>query len=278
MPLVLIISLHKERYDAIVKKYRKIGGVFQTIHVPGVLVTTKQRNENCSKICRFLCSDSLVGCSLAHQTAWSLALKYNDDVFIYEDDIEFHSHFNEQQALHLLKQTDFVALGNMISGHKNISLIDHLLHITQTGTLIDISQTNSYNIKWLNGTHGYLISPQCAQKLCNLLKTINGHIDREISNLFIKHKLNGIGIRPSMVSQAQFSQSTQSQSQSKDQIDNPGIAYKLNFTCLQIGKVKFSNLQIILLIVLCLLCFPIGIIYFLCCYYISKRKHIIFEQ
>ena len=272
MPIVLIISLHKERYESIVEKYKAAGGKYETIHVPGVLVSKTQRNENCSNMCRFFCSDSLVGCFLAHRNAWEIALKY-DETFIYEDDIEFQSHFNEAIALEMLKNNDVVALGNMSGGKvvSNLGFFDDLVHFAHVGSSIDISDTYKYSLKFLFGLHGYLISSKSAQKILELLPVINEHVDQGFTNLFHKKLLKGIGIRPSMVSQGHFSQSTQSTTSSKvDVPDRPGVMYLLNYTELQIGSVKISSVQLIIFFVLVFVCLPVAIFYFIIYYLMTK--------
>lgn len=274
-PIVLIISLDEEKYQNVVSKYKAAGGKYKTKKIDGVLATNEQRLKFCDSGCKLFCSDSLVGIFLAHRRAWVEALKH-DSCFIYEDDIIFQPNFHETKPLELLASNDIVALGNMSCGRNNITLMEHLVHWIQSGSKIDTSQHDQYDLKWMYGAHGYAISSRSALKLLRLVKVINHHVDKCMTRLLEKNILKGVGMRPSMVSQAQFNKSTQSAMnvEGLSSPDKPNIDYLLGFTSFQVGKVKFRTRHMLAIVILAVVCLPLAIVFFVVFYFASKKKSI----
>lgn len=275
MPIVLIIAMNEQQYDAAVEKYKKAGGIYETKHIQGVKATQLLRDNHCSKICRVFCFDSLVGCYLAHQNAWLEAQKH-DITFIYEQDVVFKDNFKEEDVNPLLKKYDIVALGTLEMGKKKFTWIDHLLHLLVTGCLIDVSQKNQYPLKWMYGCHAYAINKNTSNKLIDFLPKIENHVDQQITKLLCARKLNGVGIWPCMVQQGAFSKSTQlvnkMQSAETQKKDAPNLQYQLNYSCFRFGNSKFSVCDCIIFLVLLLVSVPVAILFFVVMYFCRKIK------
>jgi len=230
---VLVIAMDTLGFEETAMRYQKTKCPLPIIHLPGVK-TTESIRATCTSWCELFATDTLIGCYYAHRSAWQylLARPAINFLVVLEEDAHFSADFSTKlinDVLPLCTWYDFIAIGNLISGKDlpNIKPWEHLLHFAATMNAIPVGRL--YKIKLLFGTHGYIITRQGAQILNKHLQKPGGHIDSGITSLINQHLIEAVGVRPSLVFQAEFQKSSQSDCVLPDtiSIDEPPLEWML---------------------------------------------------
>jgi GR25 family glycosyltransferase involved in LPS biosynthesis len=260
MPNVFVVSLSGDTFAEVAKKYKSAGGKFAVFHVPGVLATQQDRDEHCSKTCRLFCTNSLVGCFLAHREVWKRIAQSNDVGFVYEDDVEFVA-LDEDAVLEALRTRDFVAHGYM-DNMKNNPFLQCVAFLV-TGKWHD-SKSKNFDITMLWGAHAYAITAQTAHKFLQLSKgkDIHTQVDPQISEWIQNKEIKATALRPVQVIQNQFERSTQSNSTTTRKIADGQVplSYLLGFAKLRLGNFILRSSHVIaffFIAILAVACLPV---------------------
>jgi GR25 family glycosyltransferase involved in LPS biosynthesis len=249
---VLIISLTVDRFEKCKQRFDGTGVTCEW--VKGVIA-----NETDRQCAKAMCTNGMIGIFKAHQKCWQIA-SCHQNCIITEDDVYLTENFVDflPKIPHLLQSSDFVALGNMISAKslQTVTAIEQLIYFSQCGKF-RISNEHLYSVNCLIGAHAYAISTNTAHVLMASLSTITGHVDRAMTKLIHRKKITGIGIRPSVLYQGDFTSSNHSISAGSSEVDAPPLDWLIFMKQLRVKNKEFSISQLIIIIIGFILLFVI---------------------
>lgn len=185
---IWVINLDKstDRIDKIKKNFSSLGLSFNRFSaIYGKNLSKNSINEVSTKICHtFLCNYSMLGCALSHITLWKQLLNSNEEYYlICEDDIVFDKKtieiINKLEPFIKKFDIDFINLNCVNYG--GCSFIK---------TIFTIDEYEFGKPIFPLGFTSYILTKKGAEKLINITKKINYHLDFQISFSEEYSKLN----------------------------------------------------------------------------------------
>lgn len=188
---VFVIHMEKDvaRKERLLKEFKQIHTNVE--FSPGVVPTPRDRETNASPLCKWTCSQSMIGIYMAHRRIWERMVDENiPNAVIFEDDVAFTEDifttfpkaFQELppnwELLHLgcmsCGDKDFVQVVGTLLAHKNI--------FASTPFYSKHLQIPTVTI----GAEAYALTLEGAKKLLQYLPYAENHVDIMISTILDK--------------------------------------------------------------------------------------------
>jgi len=197
---VINLDKDKDRMEKISKQLNDLN--IEYTRFPAILGSKIVEHEYLSPACSIFCTDGIKGCALSHKFIWDDMLKNNyKNVLILEDDASLDSDFNAlfqkgwDQLIATRKTFDIFYLGCNFKCSDTYTLpitINKIMN--RNPKTVDRNILSSYGSI---GTHGYIISNDCATFLKD--KLVHTHIDAQIEFWINYYKLNAYSMNPTIV-------------------------------------------------------------------------------
>ena len=197
---VYVINLDKdvERMEAISGQLRAQGiefTRFSAIKGAGI-----KKSKYLSDFCETLCTDGMKGCALSHRFIWDdMVANGYERILVLEDDAVLSENFNgelEKAWTQLPDDFDLFYLGCNVKC-TDTALVPKLIHKVMNSTPEQLTE-NILSVNGSFGTHGYIITKECAKVFQQL--PIDTHIDLQMEIWTTKFNLNAYSITPLIVS------------------------------------------------------------------------------
>lgn len=200
---VYVINLDRdtERLQNMTEQLKKLNIEFTRF--PAVLGAQVKTSHHLTDICLKYCTDGIKGCALSHKTIWEDMLANNyKHVLVLEDDAVFADDFEHMFKTgwdQVPKDFDIWYLGCNFkcTDTKTIpTLYNHALGHTPQHV-----DTHIQRVYGSVGTHGYVISNNCARAFKHL--PIYTHIDAQMTIWLNKHNLTAYSVKPLIINTPQ---------------------------------------------------------------------------
>jgi len=177
-PTVYYINLDRsqDRLENMLKQEKKTKLVFKRITaIDGKELSHQDKKEQCTAFARYFCTPSIIGCFLSHRKAWQEIAKSGAPGVVLEDDCVLRKDFSERVREILdeinVKEPDwdFIYFGSFSLG------MAHIFKDVKTKLRY---KSKTYHVpKQPLGFHCYMISPNGANKMINVFKKVEYHVD-----------------------------------------------------------------------------------------------------
>ena len=184
---VINLKSNQQRLEKIKKNFDKYNLQFNIFEaIDGKKLDKHTIKQYTTKLCRhFLCNKSMIGCAISHITLWKQLIndKHTNAYIILEDDAIINDDFipiiSQLDKMDIQFDVLNIFCPLLIPCFFNKETHEKIGNYQTVTKLFPISAT------------GYIITKQGAQKLVNLIKKINYHIDLHIvynqNNIIIKN-------------------------------------------------------------------------------------------
>lgn len=169
------------------------------------ILSNEEKNKYLTNFCQNFCTNGIKGCGISHIKIYENIIKNKyKNTLILEDDVYFTDNFHNilNEALNELPEDyDILYLGSF--GLSNIKTYYDYNNIFKIFSLFKKKNNKEYKTIYIPeyalGTYGYIVSNKGCEKLLNIIKKLNYHIDFTIA--YNNNKLNIYGTKEKIVHQ-----------------------------------------------------------------------------
>lgn len=176
---IFVINLDRDqkKWEAIQQAFAST--VLKLQRFPAIEGKQYRNHPSVTSMCQNLCTNTMIGCFLSHQTLWKHIVKHQiPQALILEDDVKPCSEFETKLAQLEVPDFDLLLWGyhgdNEPQWHAPLKVLSWVL-----SQPLGYQEINSTVIRppFASGTHAYMVSFTGAKKLLKHLPHVQGHVD-----------------------------------------------------------------------------------------------------